>query len=83
MDTSLFFTSNLLLRAPCFDSAHAFFTESKLRSSVWGKGLAKLATVISAKWERVEDTKIKRPITSLACWQLKGDVNLLLIRERN
>lgn len=44
--------------------------------------MAKLATVISAKWERVEDTKIKRPITSLACWQLKGDVNLLLIWER-
>lgn len=72
MDKSLFFTSNLLPRSPCFDYVHVFFTESKLRSSVWGKGLAKLATVISAKWERVEDTKIKRPITEACMLATEG-----------
>ena len=44
--------------------------------------MAKLATVISATWERVEDTKIKGLSQSLACWQMKGNVNLSLIRER-
>ena len=35
-------------------------------------GLAKLATVISAKWERVEDTKIKRPITEACMLATEG-----------